>query len=230
MSIQALRKIEPLHPPLIPPSGALAAGVTDNGKHNLFRLTRRMARARPAYDENGNRRWRVNRLTGEQVIPMNEAEIYEEHLLFYLESQGNGNVEMVQYTPETLDEKLARERALAIERQTPAFIAAMIDAGITPDKLKTWMSAGAAAPASVVDTFAEPEADDDEVDEVHVEENYPLMYGPGLWYLSAAHEAMVKADRAKPFKGKRDEAVAVIEQDKADRMAAKAAQELVPDF
>jgi hypothetical protein len=240
MPIGTLRKIQPLHPQLIPPGEAKPAGITDDGQHQLYRMSRRMARAVPMLDKDGEREWKINRMTGERVLPRNKPEIYVENLLFFLESQGNGNVEMRQYVPMSDEEKRRRERAIQVEEQTPALIAALLDAGVTAETVKQWAQGGNAPTAETPAPPARPDADEpvegeDGETELEPEVNaegkpYPVMYGPGMWYLSAAHEAAVKAGAAEPFKGKGDEARAALDAAIADARAAKDEAASLPAF
>jgi hypothetical protein len=229
---QTLRKIDPVPTSMAPPEGSIPAGTTPDGKRQLYRLTRTMARAVPAYDTDGNRKWRVNRLTGEQVLPMNKPEIYQEHLLFYMETDGHGTDYMQMYTPPSDEELRARERELAIQNGIPAFIGAMLDKGLTPEKLAAWVEQGMPTGPAGAEPVAADQTDEP-VEEEEEEEDwsrYPFMYGPGLWYLTSRHEAAVRAGEQKGFKGTGDDAAVAAEAYRQDEAEAKKAQRVVPDY
>lgn len=183
--MQTLRQIKPLHPPLTPPEGAVAAGVTPFGAQ-LYRLTRRRARAVPDLDEKGEQKWRINRVTGEAAYRLYKPEVYDEHLLFYLHSQGNGNVSMVEWTPPTPEELAAQERERQIKQMMPAVAAAFVDKGITPEQLADWVRGGMPEPAVAEAEVTEPPKRSHRKGAARPAEvvHYPLALGPDRWLLS----------------------------------------------
>lgn len=266
-----LKRIKPLHPNLVPPKGSEPVGTTDDNKNQLYSYSRKRSRNIPLYscnecsneygvsgedehahtspccDARGNRVWKTNRMTGEQVLKKNTYEIYEEHLLFYLESEGNGNVRMIQYEPMTEEERREREKQLMVEHEGPALIAAMLESGLTPGKIREWAQqggdsaeassgngAGNGSGATEVpepDAAPEPDTQTDERPSLAPDtDGYPVMHGPKMWYLSRQHEAAVDAGEAEAFKGLKkeaEEAVAGIESDFAEaRETADAIPEL----
>lgn len=214
-----IHSIQPLDPPLVPPEGSKPAGVSPHGRH-LWTLTRQRSRGVPWLDQEGmqaqaqlddeleagsiteaeharqmarvvkqHRLFRKNQMTGEPLYPLNRPEVYEEAITFYLESDGQGNIVCVPFTAPTAAEIAAEERQRRIREMVPAVAEALVDAEFSPEQLVKALRGN---------TAPEPE-----VEQV----SYPRYYGPGLWYLSAAHEAACKAGDEQGFKGKKDDAI-----------------------
>lgn len=245
-----LKKIEPLHAQLIPPQGAEPAGVTDDGKHQLYKLKRKMARGVPRMDPaTGERMWRKHGVTGEPLYPLSRPEIYEEELLFYLESDGQGNVVMVDYSFPTPEELAERERRKQVDRMVPALAEALVDEGVTPENVIDALrgifaprgdepgvvleeaapveTASEVAPPDETDPPAEEPPEDIGVQLADLDEHeYPRLYGVGLWYLSKSHELACRNGDAKGFKGDRDEA----EEQAIAWEQASADADLVPEL
>src|SRR3990167_8652769 len=164
MTRRVMQKIKPFHPPeaFKPPPGAVAAGVTPDGKQ-LYRWTVKKDRSVPRLVETpeakereavlraegkssaeigrimtdeGFRQYRKNQMTGELAYPLNRAERYEEEQLFYIESQGNGNNSLVRYTPPTPAEIAAQYRRQQVERMGGGKLGELlVDEGLSPEDL-----------------------------------------------------------------------------------------------
>ena len=171
MSMQTLQRIPPIHPEKIPPKNAVAAGVTPDGRQ-LFQLTRRRARAVPMIDtQSGERVWRRNPLNGEPLYPRNQPGIYEEELLFTLESPGNGSIEMTPYVAMTPEEMAEREYKVKVEQMRDSLADAMVQADMTPAQLLALLQ-GQAKDAVV------------QAEETESQAEYPLYLPVGRWQLS----------------------------------------------
>lgn len=232
-SIAVLKRIKPIHPPLTPPRGAVAAGVTPDGKQ-LWTLKSKRARNVPLMEntpeadaraaellaegktekeigrimtEEGYRRYRKNQVTGELAYPLNKPVVYDHEELFYLESEGNGNVVKVKYRhPSAADRERAqlRERVAAMKDQMAEV---MVKEGVTPEDLVAMLRQGrrpfvAPAPvdkAAVTAAFAPP----------------PVAAGPEIEYPVALDDGRWKLSNGNVMPGTRDEAeeaeLAVIE-------------------
>lgn len=200
MSRGVLRKIEPIHPPMKPPKGAVAAGVTPDG-HQLYREHSKRSRSIPDIDEEtGQQRQRRHALTGEPLYGIRKPEPYTLTRLYFLEDQGNGNIVKVDYREPTPEEMAAKVRAREIELMKDTLAATMVDSGLSPSELVRRLTAPvtAAAPAPA----AAPEAETLEEEEEEVEEEelpqvvYPVHRGGKSWLLSSGDL----------FNGKKDEA------------------------
>ena len=190
-----LQKIPPLHAPLIPPMGSVPAGLTPDGLHQLFKLDRPRSTSEPDKDaETGQQRYRRHATTGEPMIKVRKPVLYVEHLLFYLESQGNGNNVMVPYVPPTDQElaKAARDRKVAAMKEGLA--EALVDAGYQPHEVLAALQQGAGLPQA---SDAGPEAPEATVQQVKEPETYPKdMGGGGWWLLSNGEKFHGKEDAA----------------------------------
>lgn len=185
-----LAKIQPLHAEKIPPTGAVAAGVSEHGKQ-LYRLSRRRSRAIPDVNDDGEQKYRRNLTTGEKLYPLYRPEIYTEELLFWLESDGQGNIYMTPYLPPTAEQLAERERNSRIAAMRDEISAALVDAGISPQEL---IVAALAARAREQEHMAEVVREEEEAELVALEEEkptfladfseYPKNVGPGIWDLS----------------------------------------------
>lgn len=200
MSVNTLSQSPRIHPELKPPEGAVPAGVTHDGKHNLYKRTRPMVVDKvPLLDEDGKRVTRKNRLTGEDIILRNKPVVEEVTDMFYLVDQGNGQIEMMPYTPPTPEELAAKAREEKIDQTSRQLSEALVDQDVDVADLI----------GAIKGRKAPPEA---EKDASEGEKSYPDMYGPGLWHLSAEHEAACQAGHEKGFRGNGEEAAAEAER------------------
>lgn len=127
-----LQKIKPLHPQMVPPQGAEAIGVTPDGRQ-LYKLVTARSRSVLDIDEKtGEQKYRKNQQTGEPLYRMRKPEFYEKTEIFYQESEGNGNVRKIPYTPPTEAELAAAERTRKIAEMRDGLAEAFVDRGLTP--------------------------------------------------------------------------------------------------
>ena len=179
-STQTLNRIAPLHPPtILPPAGSIPFGTTPDGKQ-LYRLVTRRSRSVPDIDPaTGQQRWRTN-LMGEKILALRKSEMYDKEEVFWLHSQGNGNVEHIPYYPPTPEELAQAKRAQTVAEMNTALAGALVDAGLTPDKLVEMLRPKApfVAPAPV--TELEPPAEP----AIEGPVEYPVHMGAKWWTLS----------------------------------------------
>ena len=219
---ETLNRIVPLHPStLIPPEGSVPFGTTPDGKQLWHRITRR-SRAVPDIDpRTGEQRWRTN-LMGERILPLFKPEFYNKEETFWLHSQGNGNVEHIPYYPPTPEEIARGKREEQIAGMTASLAGALVDAGLTPDKLVEMIrTMKAGAPEKPVEPAAaqvEPAAEQPADESV----KYPVHLGARWWTLSngqkfggsraeaeAAEKKVPAEEREMYAKAKRDADAAV---------------------
>ena len=172
-------RMQKINPELIPPANAVAFGITPSGKQ-LYRLVTPRTKAVPDVDpETGEQRWRKNQMTGEPLYPLNKPESYEQVRTFYLESQGNGNVQLVDWSPPS-EEQLARaQKALRAAEMREALLEALVESGIEPSALVANLKAKPTpneSPASPVDPTA--------MGSTQTGPREPQMFAPGRWRLS----------------------------------------------
>lgn len=170
-----LKRIEPLHPPIVPPQGAVPAGITADGQRQLWSLKRPRSRSIPRLTPEGDRlmagvrqrytgedlkfqeslirrehqQQRLHATTGEPMYKLRKGELYEEDLLFTLESQGNGNIEMIHYHRPTEKELADERRRVAIAEMSARLPEILVDRGINLDALASLLQPTAAAPTVV---------------------------------------------------------------------------------
>ena len=210
--MRRLTRIKPTHAELIPPLGAVAAGVTPDGKQ-LYTLTRKRSRPIPRMEivpgPDGvpieRQVWRKNQMTGEPLYAVFKREDFEETILFYLESQGNNNVEIHPYVPPSAEQLAREDRTRRIAEMREGLAEALVDAGLTPAELlarvaKPTVPAVSAEPSTT--TFADvPITLTDETNTVTsapVDPTvYPLYMPPGRWKLSSGAIVKCKKDEAE---------------------------------
>lgn len=219
-----LAKLQPLHPELVPPQGAQPFGVTADGKHQLYKLVTRRSRSVPKLsvkadallkDARANltgddlaaaealivkehQEFRKHATTGEPMYGLRQPEIYDNTEIFYLESQGNGNVVKVPYKFPTPEELAAVDRARRVEAMKDTMAEALVDAGVTPETLVQRLSQikePVMAPAAVAGGQVTPPAADD-VPPVDLSK-YPEDLGGGYWRFSNGDKAQMKKDAAR---------------------------------
>jgi hypothetical protein len=133
----ALRTIPRLHAALTPPTGATF--VKEAGGNAVYTITRKRSRGVPVmeYDERVGREvqaWKRNS-NGDKVVPLYEVELYDETLLFYLESDGQNNVAMVPYVEPSVEELADRDRKRRVAEMKDALAEAVVQAGLTPEQV-----------------------------------------------------------------------------------------------
>jgi len=225
-----LQKIPKIHAQLIPPQNAVTKGSTPDGKP-LWYEEIPMSRSVPdiipgtitAENPEGEQRWKKD-LAGQGIYPMRKRESYIWKRTYFLESQGNNNVEKVDYVPQTKEQIAAIERARRVVAMKDRLAEALVDGGVTPENLVATLQAGqvqvpveveapaepeavepvaglapeavVAEPTAEVEAAVEPEAGVEAPPEV----TYPVMYAPGRWKLSDGSKLQgkkVKAVRAE---------------------------------
>ncbi|KKL25614.1 hypothetical protein LCGC14_2403530 [marine sediment metagenome] len=235
-----LQKIPKIHPQLIPPQGAVQRGTTPDGKQ-LWYMEIPMSRSvkdilpgtKTRENPEGEQRYRMNP-AGEKVYKLYVSERYIWKRLFFLESEGNGNVAMVPYVPQTDAQIAATERARKVAAMKDSMAEAFVDAGVLPENLVATLRAGqvqvpveveepeTVGPAVEVteeevvaeEPKAKPEAEKPPASEDSI--TYPHMYGPGWWRLSNGER--VRGDRKKA------------ERAEKDVLKARAAAKETPDY
>jgi hypothetical protein len=133
MSRGTLRKIQKFDGPTVPDPKWKRVGTTPWGQQ-LYHETQRRARAVPVYDDDGNRVF-TKSPSGVELVPKNKPEFFEYERLFYLVSEGNGNVRRQLYSPPTAEEIAEAERTGKIAEMKDSLAAAFVDAGMTPEKM-----------------------------------------------------------------------------------------------
>lgn len=218
--MRTLAKVKPVHAELIPPQGARATGVTPDGKQ-LYTITRKRSRPVPRTEivpgldgiPIERQVWRKNQMTGEPLYPVNRPQVYEETILFYLESQGNNNVELHPYIPPSAEQLAREERARRVAEMREGLAEALVDAGLTPAELLARIKQPDSGSITVADL---PVTLTDETNTVTTAPvdlvEYPVYMPPGRWQFS----------NGRILKCKKEEAVAIeAELQAATREAAE---------
>ena len=174
MARGTLTKLKPIESGISkPPLDAVAAGVTPDG-HQLYRRPRPVVTKSPRIDpKTGERAWRRDP-NGQPLVPLNDYVVSSEDVLFYLEDQQNGNVEMVRYCPPSAEELAAKDRAAKIAAMQAGLAEAAVDAGLTPQEV---MARIAGAKAATVTAATAPVVIADLAE-------YPIHIGGPKWLLS----------------------------------------------
>lgn len=166
-----LQAIEPLHAPLLPPDGAVPEGATTEG-YPLFRLTQKRSRSVPDLDDEGVRRWALHPQNGQPLYPLNKPEIYKHTQLFFLESDGQGNVNHVQYAHPTEEELAAEQRTKDVAAMKDTLAEALVDGGIAAADIVTALAArGTAEPEEEAPEAVEAEATEEKTPEPEASED-----------------------------------------------------------
>ena len=189
-----LQKIKPLHPEKVPPAGSVPVGLTPDGKQ-LYRLKRMRSKGVPRIDpETGERMMRKHAITGEPMYGLNEPKVFEENLLFFLESEGNGNIRMQLYTPPTEEQVAAEERTKNIEAMKGHLAEVLVDRGVTPEQLLAGVTPEKFTALDLVEPVPPPEPGTEPDTEPGTE--YPKALGGGWWGLSDGEKVQVKESDA----------------------------------
>jgi len=195
MARGTLQQIEKVHPTLKGPDGGVPLGITTPDGKPLWKVVRKRSRSVPELDKNGEQVWKKHATTGEQILKKRKPEFYDEVLIGYEESEGNGNAIFVQWSPPTAEEIKAKERADKIAALGGGRLAElMVDRGVSPEALMDSL-AGVKAEAKQ----ETPNASGGEKKAAEAETvEYPHMYAPGRWRMS----------NGTTLRGKREEAEA----------------------
>ncbi len=125
-----LEPIKPFHPQFHPDPSWERVGLTPAG-HQLFRETTRRSRAIPDIDPaTGEQRHELHPTTGQPLYPRNKPEIYNHIRMFYLESEGNGNITKIDWREPTAEELAAVRRSEGIAKLIPNLSETLYDADI----------------------------------------------------------------------------------------------------
>ncbi len=230
-----LQGIRAFHPELKPPKGAVPCGITPDGKQ-LFRMVSKRSRAVPDIDpETGEQRWRKQPNTGEPLYRMNKPERYDLEEVFFLESEGNGNVHKVPYLPPTPEQLAAEERKRAVESMGTSLAEALVDAGISPTEAVARLGAARSATAPVppegepvrADGIAAPTdfvVDDENGPPAQALTDYPVKVAGNRWRLS--NGTIFVGKKVDAFKAEDD----LPEDQKGAELAAKATAAATPEI
>lgn len=174
MAKYMLGKLKPLRTDLIPPQGSIPAGVTADGKHQLWKRVKPVPVIEPKTDEHGNPVWKRHPVDGTPIVQVRRwVKNVETEDLFYLEDHGNGNVAMVPYRFPTEEEKQASERKAKIAALQPKLAEALVDSGMSVDDVIARLQGGATTPQET----PAPEKEEPDVE-------YPVADGEDRWKLS----------------------------------------------
>ncbi len=144
-----------------------------------------------------HRQWKTHPVNNEPLLPKNRLELYTLTRTFFLESQGNGNVQKTYWTPPTPEELAALKRDDKILEMGRAMATALVDSDITPAEMVEMIRSGKA----IREVSEEQEGHIRETGEIRYPEpdvEYPQMIKPKQYRLSNGDE----------FKGKKAEAEA----------------------
>jgi hypothetical protein len=145
--------------------------------------------------------------------------------MYYLESEGNGNVRRIKWRPPTPAEEAAAQRALAVDRMKDSLAETLVDAGVSPNDLADFIKnrTGTTVPATVTaDTATVQETTTTPAEpEEKVDVEYPVYSSPGRWLLSnGLIFAGKKKDAIKAEEEITDEERADVAESKADSKAS----------
>jgi hypothetical protein len=86
--------------------------------------------------ESQHRRWAKNEKTGEPMYKKNKPENYDKVLVYFLEDQGNGNVNRSHYEPLTAEEEAAEQALEQVKALGGGALAeAMVKAGVSANEM-----------------------------------------------------------------------------------------------
>lgn len=180
----------------------------------IFTGSRKMAKFRPKIDpKTGEQEQRKHAITGMPLIGVNELEkIYDQTFIYKKIRVKSGGV--IREDCEHPDVLWARYKGQAereqAEKRGRELLAELGASGLTADAIvqalqatkvgvppavQTATAASGAAPT--VPTTTQPT-------DTHA--GYPMLFAPGKFYLSAQHEAAVKAGEQKPYTGTQSQA------------------------
>ena len=201
---KTLKKLVPLHSQIVPPINAVPFGMTDDGKQLYKEVTPRSGSEPFISEETGKQEWRKNQMTGEPLYPLRRPTFYEHTRVYYLESQGNGNIGKVDWRPPSPEEVARAERNQQVEAMKDHLAEALVDAKVSPTELAEMFSKRAGAPAvpelpELVELDEEEEpvvAPPVEVAEPVDTDQYPKNLGGGWFELSDGAKLQGKEEQA----------------------------------
>jgi hypothetical protein len=231
-----LQQIKPLHPDLIPPTGAKPNGMVTLTGQVVYTLVRKMARSVPKLDTKAEgyseaeahrqhllktqgaeaakeyfdtvivpqfQEYRKNQMTGEKMHPIRRAELYDDKRMFYLESQGNGNVSVIDWAPPSAEQVADAERRQKIAEMKDALAERLVERGFSVDDVIDRLLGLPPAKEEVGSgsVVVQPQAADTD---------YPVQVGESTWKLSSGAQ----------FQGAKEEAVAAEEAVREVRLEA----------
>jgi len=196
-----VQKIPRVRTQIIPPRGAVPAGFTHDGKHQLWKQTRAMNRpvpyivaersdkcgAKHTWDNEesdtpectvcgtfGERQY-TKGTQNQKVIPRNKPNVVQEERVFYLEDCGNCNVVLVDYAPPSEAELAAAERKKRIKAMDGVLAQVLVDGGLDANEVMERLTQ---QPATAAEEVA------DQVEEVSEPEPtiYPIADEKGPWW------------------------------------------------
>lgn len=130
-----LERIKPLHPDFHPDPNWERIGMTPEG-HQLFKSSVKMVKAVHDVDEEtGVRRQMLHPTTAQPLYPMNKPKHYTQVRVFYLVSEGNGNIIKVDWSAPTEEEIAALDREEGIKEIMPEIAGQLYDMDMTPFEL-----------------------------------------------------------------------------------------------
>lgn len=155
--MRTLNPIPKFDGPMIPDPKWERVGADPVGRQ-LYRERQKRSRAVPLFDEEtGERVHQKHQNTGQKLYPMNRPELFTLERVFYLESEGNGNVRKVPYTPPTPEEIAAAERKGKIESMKERVAEVFVDADISPEDLLEFLRSRPYTPQSEIEEEQEEE-------------------------------------------------------------------------
>lgn len=170
--MRSLTKIPKVNKEPVPDPSWEVVGHHPDTHRPLYRERIPMTRPVPELDAEGRRVMRVNKLTGEELYPLNKPEWYTLDRVFQLVPDGQANVYKEFYKEPSPEELAEKERRKKVAAMKDTLAEAFVDAGLSPQEIAARLS-------GAVPTAPEPTVDDDgEIVE------YPEPYAPGRWRLS----------------------------------------------
>ncbi len=154
---RSMQAVVPQHATLVPPLGSKPAGQTPEGIP-LHRLIQRRTRSVPDIDEKtGKQRWALHPQNNMPLIPLRKPEKYISDELFFIESDGQFNINKIPYAFPTDEQIAAEKRAKGIAELKDSLAETLYDRGMTGADLVALAAKGPAEPEAVAE---DPEEDE----------------------------------------------------------------------
>lgn len=198
---KTLKKLVPLHSQIVPPINAVPFGMTDDGKQ-LYREVTPRSGSEADKDDDGKQRWRKNQMTGEPLYPLRKPTFYEHTRVYFLESQGNGNIGKVDWRPPSPEEVARAERNQQVEAMKDHLAEALVDANVNPAELANLISRRQPAVPELPELVELDEEEEPvvappvEVAEPVDTDQYPKNLGGGWFELSDGAKLQGKEEQA----------------------------------